>query len=352
MQFFCLTGYFRKISVFLVLITLVCTPSLTFAAGMGKIVTANRGSGTISIIDAGSDQVIDTVNLPVDADYPNNPEPMYVVNTSANNRVWVGDRANNRVVVFDGNSFIVEASVPAGNGVFHMWADQAGHQLWVVNDIDDTVTIIDPQTLTIIETVDMPADLTDLEAKPHDVMLDPQGDFAYVSFIFPLGFGNDVVVQFDTSTFQELNRADVGNDPHLSFNRKNGQLYVPCQGADAIFILDAFDLSFVDMIDLNNAHGAITSTNSKRFYTTNISDNGVDAVFAIDTTTNTVLGSADSLNSVPHNLTLTPNGKKLYLTHSGPNNTVSIFETVKNSSPIFLYAIEVGDNPFGLTHVR
>ena len=65
-------------------------------------VIANRVSGTISVISAISDEVVGTYDLPV-GDYF--PEPMYVVYTAAMNRVFVGDRANNRVVAFNATDF-------------------------------------------------------------------------------------------------------------------------------------------------------------------------------------------------------------------------------------------------------
>ena len=58
---------------------------------------------------------------------------------------------------------------PAGRGVFHMWADYRGRQLWVNNDIDKTTTVIDPSTLEVLATVPTPADLVAMGGKPHDV---------------------------------------------------------------------------------------------------------------------------------------------------------------------------------------
>jgi hypothetical protein len=64
-------------------------PAAQAASARGRFVVANRGSGSISVIDAKSWQLIDTVMLPPgDAQ----PEPMYVVYTAAVSRVWVGDR--------------------------------------------------------------------------------------------------------------------------------------------------------------------------------------------------------------------------------------------------------------------
>lgn len=335
----------KTLSVFCIWLATLAVLSLgaleATAAGKGKIVVANRAEGTISVIDAGSDLVANTIPLPLGG---NVPEPMYVVNTPTKNRVWVGDRANDRVVVFNGNTFEVEATVPCGKGVFHIEADQEGRQVWVVNDIDRTATVIDSKQLNVITTVPMPADL----GPPHDVVLDSQGVFAYVTFL-----ADNIVVQFETFTFTEFDRAVVGLSPHVSYNEKHDELYLPCQGSNAVFVLDAMNLTLVDVIPVPNAHGAITSTNSQQFYTTNISDGGTNAIQCIDTKTNSVVGEADTPDPTPHNVALTPNGKKLYVTHSGPTaDTVSVFKTKKNGDPEFLGTITVGFNPFGLAHVR
>ena len=79
------------------------------------------------------------------------------------NRVFVGDRANNQVVVFNAMDFSVETTIPVGQGVFHMWADPQGKQLWVNNDIDNTTSVIDLYSLQVIATVPTPADLVSME---------------------------------------------------------------------------------------------------------------------------------------------------------------------------------------------
>ncbi|MFN2278691.1 MAG: hypothetical protein ACK2UR_13830, partial [Candidatus Promineifilaceae bacterium] len=53
----------------------------------GKIVVANRASGSISVIDVETDSIIDNVALPG----PNPAEPMYVVYSKFGDRVFVGD---------------------------------------------------------------------------------------------------------------------------------------------------------------------------------------------------------------------------------------------------------------------
>lgn len=94
--------------------------------------------------------------------------------------------------------------------------------------------------------------------------------------------------------------------------------------------------------------------NGKTFYTTNLPGGGTNGLFAIDTKTNTVIGTpVDTPFPVPHNIALTPNGNKIYVTHSGGTaDTVTVYTaTPKDPVPVFKTTITVGTNPFGLTFV-
>jgi YVTN family beta-propeller protein len=316
----------------------------------GNIVIANRGSGSISVINTNTDEVSGTYDLPAGT---NTPEPMYVVFTRQGQRVFVGDRANNQVAVFRVSDFSVETTIPVGQGVFHMWADPQGRQLWVNNDIDNTTSVINLHTLQVMATVPTPADLVSMGGKPHDVILDPAGKFAYVTVLGITG-PSDYVVQFSTRTFQETGRAAVGKDPHLSLTSRNSYLYVPCQNSDAVYVLNRFNMNLVETISVTQAHGAGMITNGKVFYTTNISGGGTDGLFAINTKNNQVIGSGDTPYAVPHNIAFPTSAKKLYLTHSGgTSDKVTVYEISNNNPvPVYLTEVTVGLNPFGLAYAQ
>jgi YVTN family beta-propeller protein len=316
----------------------------------GNIVIANRGSGSISVINTNTDEVTGTYSLPAG---PNTPEPMYVVFTRNGQRVFVGDRANNQVAVFRVSDFSVETTIPAGQGVFHMWADPQGRQLWVNNDIDNTTSVIDLHTLQVVATVPTPADLVSMGGKPHDVILGPAGKLAYITVIGVAG-PSDYVVQFSTRTFEETGRAAVGKDAHLSLTSGSSDLYVPCQNSNAVYVLNRFSMNPIETIDVPGAHGAGMITSGKTFYTTNISGGGTDGLFAVNTSTNQVVGASDTPYPVPHNIAFPTNAKKLYLTHSGgTSDKVTVYEiSNRNSVPVFLGEITVGLNPFGLAYAQ
>jgi YVTN family beta-propeller protein len=315
--------------------------------GRGRVVVADRASGTISVIDAATDQLFGTFALPAG---DNDPEPMYVSYVRQGNRVFVGDRGNDRVVVFDAEDYSVVATIPTGQGVFHQWADRRGHRLWVNNDIDNTATVIDPVSLKVLGTVAMPADLIADGYKPHDVILGPNGRFAYVTLLG--GAEHDWLVQFDTVTMSEVNRVEVGLDPHVSLHPRNSNIYVPAQNSDVVTVLDRTTLRLVAELDVPGAHGATMSPNGRIFYTTNLPGGGSDGLFAIDTRTNTVIGSSDTPYAVPHNVVVT-NNRQLFLTHSGAtSDKVTIYDvSMHNPVPTYRAEVTVGFNPFGIAYV-
>lgn len=357
-----MTQYAKRLAVLILTLFGLMTSSPGMASGddgyehgctkrAGHIVVANRGSGTISVIDVASNTVQQTIALPA-ADNPS--EPMYVTYSPRADRVFVGDRANNRVVVYNSRSFEYETSVPTGRGVFHMWADPSDSQLWVNNDIDNTSTVIDPVTLDVLATVAMPADLVAQGGKPHDVILSPSGNAAFVTMI---GFSgdNDYIVKFNTESFQETARAAVGKDVHVSLTRRNKLLYAPTQLTNAVYILRRSDLSLVKLLDIPGAHGAGMAHNGRTFYTTNISGGGTAGLFAIDTRRNEVIGHAvDTPFPTPHNIALSLRDNQLYVTHSGASaDQVSVYKIDRRSRlPQLETTLTVGTNPFGLAYVR
>jgi YVTN family beta-propeller protein len=318
--------------------------------GAGVIVVANRGSGSISVIGAASRRVLGTFPLPAD---PHPAEPMYVVD-GGSGRVLVGDRGNNRVVAFDRGSFQPVRVVPAGAGVFHMWASEGNQQLWVNNDVDNTATVIDLRTLNVIATVPMPADLVAQGGRPHDVVLDPHhGRFAYITMIGVNG--PDYVIKFSTQSFEEVDRAPVGEDPHLSLDDRHEQLFVPCQGSNLLLALDAGTLNPLAALSVPGAHGAGMLAHRNRFYTTNFPGDGIAALFTIDTRSLSGAGArVDTPLPMPHNVAFSGNGHKLFLTHSGPAaDQVSAYDLDPSTGlPVLDTTVTVGINPFGIAFVR
>ena len=113
-------------------------------------------------------------------------------------------------------------------------------------------------------------------------------------------------------------------------------------------------MNLVETISVPGAHGVNITTNGKVLYTTNLPGGGADGLFAVGTKNNYVIGTTNVPYAVPHNIVLTPNSKKLYLTHSGGTSDKVTVYRISNRNPVpeFIKEITVELNPFGLAYAK
>ncbi len=142
------------------------------SVGSGSVVVANRGGGTISVIDAASDDVVRTAPLP-HAGAP--AEPMYVAADPVSQRFFVGDRANDRVVAHESRSLEPVGEIAAGDGVFHISATPESRRLWVVNDTAQQISVLDMDTLSPLTSFDTPF------ATPHNIAVSADQSKLYLT---------------------------------------------------------------------------------------------------------------------------------------------------------------------------
>jgi YVTN family beta-propeller protein len=357
----------RSLSVAAVLTALAAPAFAVDPTDTGKILVANRTSGTLSVIDVATDEVIKTVSVATRGARP--PEPMYVNYVPGLKRVFVSDRANKYVAVYDSRTFDLLDTAPLGKGAFHMWSDPKGKQLWSVNDIDKTLSVINPKTLAlidanpatkdVIDAVALPAELVAAGGKPHDIALDNAGKAAFVSVIGVPGKG--YVLRYDTRTRKLTHQVEVGVDPHIGLGWKKPIMYVACQGNNTVYVLSTKDLKPLHepIANVPGAHGTGMKHKDNTFYTTNFTAaaNAANGLQAISLSSNTVTGSSNTGNEdVPHNIAITANDSKLYVTHSGHGDgeikgVVTVYDVRDDTQPKYLKTIPVGLNPFGIAYI-
>jgi DNA-binding beta-propeller fold protein YncE len=316
-----------------------------------QMVVANRGAASISVIDVSSNDVV-TIPMPAGA---NTPEPMYFWYNRTNDLLFVGDRANDRVVAFNPRTYaVVNPNIPAGDAVFHMWGSPTSNRLWVVNDTPRRVSVIDMLALTNIGSFATPADLGP-DAIPHDIVTEPDGSAAYVSMLNTNSANNDVVVKYSNGAgFPEVDRGLTGKGPHVGLTGQNNVLYAPSQGSNLVSVLSRSTLDPVSPpIPMPAAHGIAPSEDGNTMYMTSFPGNGVDGLHVVDPTTNFLVNSVDT-PAGPHNVATSTDDTRLYITHSGGASTlVSIFDIsgANRTNPLFLTTVNTGINPFGLLGV-
>ena len=209
------------------------------------------------------------------------------------------------------------------------------------NDIDETTSVIDLYSNSVIETISV-------GYKPQDVFVTEDGSRAFISTLIP-GTDSDKVFMYSTSTFQKTGEQEVGKDPHLYHLSRKDKLYVPCQSG-SVYALDGRDLSVLNESGYNGAHGVYGTHNQNTIFVTNISG---AQIYSINTIKDELIGTPASSDPIPHNLVVNMKASKLFVTHSGGSaNTVSVFDIGPQKDLSFRTMVTIGTNPFGLAYYQ
>lgn len=314
------------------------------------MIVANAGSSNCSVIDTAIDEVVRTVGIPSVIEIS---DPVEVIAWQKQGLFSVVDASQDSLWIINRNSYGILGAFPLGEGSTHGFTDPNGKAMMVVNQISRTMTALRPRTLSFFGEVPMPNDLALGGGFPHDVTVDNNGNFLFVA-IHGMPSGNDAIVKYDRTTLLEVDRHRLGNgvgdNPHVAFSRS--KLFVPCEGSDIVHILDAGTLDPITTHAVPNPRGASISADKNRFYTTNATGGGTDAIWAISTQTLDIFAPEDSPSPIPHHCAGDENnGRRLYVSHRGAGDTVSIYNTTQaNPDPVFIKEITVGSDPQGLDY--
>lgn len=297
-----------------------------------NVVVTNRGSASLTVIDVKTDVLKQTVSIP-------DSQTMYVVFEPRTNRLYVGDRAQNRVLVLNPVSFAVESSIAVGRGVFHMWADGQGEHLWVANDVDNTISVIKLSDRTVRTLA--------LEAQPHDVFLTADGRTAFVSLL--MADAPDKVVRFNAQTLAREMEVEVAEDPHLYFVEQDQKLYVPNQEG-GLFVFHR-DLTLDYRLNLPGSHGIFPSTDGQFVFMTNLPG---QQLYSLNTRTRSLAENPVDVDlNNPHNLVLNRASNKAFVTHSGATaNQVTVYDIDVQGRVKFSRQVTAGTNPFGIAYYQ
>ncbi len=300
------------------------------------VVVANLSSGSISFIDANSNQVLNTLSIPGSV-------PAYVVYVPSKDKLYIGDRAQNKVHIVNPETQLLETSIPVGSGAFHLWADGIGKQLWVVNDIDNTISVIDLSNNTVVKTISV-------GMKPHDIVLNASGTRAYISILTGDPKIPDSIYMYSAPDYNKLASKAVAKTPHLYHISNSNKLFVACQSG-TLFTLNGTNLTEISSIGLVGAHGIFANPSRNFIYIANITGT---QIYTVETFNSSLVGTpVNSLVNTPHNILVNNDGNKMFITHPGPSsNIVTTYSLGKNGSITPGTTITVGMNPFGLTYYK
>ena len=155
----------------------------------------------------------------------------------------------------------------------------AGARLYVPNQNDATVSVVDPATGRVVATVDLRAAGFAADAKPHAVVAEPDGSAWYVTLI-----GGNAVAKFDrdnhlvgTARMETpgMLALDPGRD-RLYASRSMGAVNAPA----SIGVIRRSDMSLLDELDviLPRPHAIAADTATGRVYVAGLGDNRIATI--------------------------------------------------------------------------
>ena len=104
---------------------------------------ANNGDGTVSVIDTATNTVIDTdPTIPGITPIPVGSAPFGIAYDSINERMYVTNNDDSTVSVIDTNTNTVIGTIPVGNQPSELAFDPLHETMYVTNFDDGTVSVI------------------------------------------------------------------------------------------------------------------------------------------------------------------------------------------------------------------
>ncbi len=317
-------------------------------------VVANRGESTISLIDSQSLEVVKTIGeKSVGYEF----EPMYASHLSGTGVFVVGDRKASQLLIFDDESGELLLLQPLSKGVFHQWTRPGDNEVVVATDTQPGADLI---RITRGENGEISLEKRRFNlpsnhegSVPHDVVLDDSHFYLTAHAQDASGKMFDKIFKVERETLEVEDVMEFSADVHVGLPQNSPYLLVAEQSGVLNF-LTRDDMTVVKRVtDLTGAHGLFWKSDASTVYSANISSRAMGALYVIN---NKPFGPAnlvnilDSSSDTPHNLVADFDNNVLFLTHSGMNNIVSVYD-ISNGAKL-MKSITTGANPFGIGIVQ
>ncbi len=340
--------------IFLLITIFVITAGAQASLPDSYAVVANRGASSLSLIDSANLRVVKTID---DKTVGFEFEPMYASHIQSAAVFVVGDRKGSKLLIFDDATGELLMIQPLSQGVFHQWAQPNDNEVVIATDGDagaDLIRVDRNEDGTIALTkrhFSIPDDHAG--SVPHDVVIDSNHFYLTAHATDAAGKEFDKVFKVNRSSLDIESVIEFSADVHVGLPQDSPYLIVAEQEG-AINFLTRNNMQIVKQVaNVPGAHGLYWTSDARVIYSANIASSGEDSLYVIN---NQQLGPANLVNTLnsasdkPHNLVADFESQFVFLTHSGMNNIVSVYD-ISNGTQ-FLKTIVTGANPFGIGLVK
>ena len=176
---------------------------------------------TVSVVDAGGipqvTTVVVTIHLPLTAALPVQSSNIAIENLpGGGDRLWIVNPDNDSVSVIDTETLTRVAEIAVGTAPRTLTVTPGG-EIWVANKQSGTISVIDSASLAVTRTIGLP-----FASQPYGVAASPTGDAVYV-VLEALGR----LLQFSPANDTVTGTLDVGPNPrHVSVTGNGSKVYV------------------------------------------------------------------------------------------------------------------------------
>ena len=236
-----------------------------------RVFVSNGQSLTVSVIDGATDQILGTMIT--------GHTPTDIAINAVKNEVWVCESdagGNIYVEVFDGNTFALLKSIPAGSGIGRIAVHPHLNRVYVANDFSNFLTVIDGGQKKIVASIS-------LDCSPFGVAV-------------------------NTAT----QRVYVGTEGCAS-----GSVYVIDANTNGV-------LATIATTGVSMNYASVDQNHNRVYFT-----DDVTGLYAIDGNTNTVIGQVTGLNKA-HGVAAVPSTQKAVEADSGSNRMKVINGNIPN----------------------
>ena len=157
----------------------------------------------------------------------------------------------------DGCSVMSFSVFNEGTGIWELFGDPLkpnANKIYVTNSGDDTVSVIDASTNTVVATIDV-------GTTPFDIAFNPNTKLVYV-----INQGSDSISVINGDTNTVVDTISVGDSPiAIAINPDTNTLYLVNDALDKISVIDGSTNNVVDTIDVGTGPvelGVNPSTNT------------------------------------------------------------------------------------------
>lgn len=324
------------------------------------VLVPNRSDSTLTLVATPSGEILKKITS---EDTGFEFEPIYASSLAQYRMVAVSDRKNSQVMFFDNKTFAFLGTVPASEGMFHMWPTPGQKEIFAVADTDRVVDAIEinrfgNHVVYKRRVIDVGAESE--TGKPHDIMVDKT--HVYVTMLGIEGENGekeDLVLKYNRASLQLEGKLKFSFDIHLGLPMQSPYLLVPETTTGKLNFIDKETFTVVSEVeDLPGAHGIWWNSDASKVYLANFSSQGPDAIYEVRQTSGTEEFAAEKVSThalsdaKAHNITVDFVNQVMFVTHSGPNvdgelnRNVSLFSV--KGTPTFIKTIESGANPLGI----